>query len=217
MLTFKDLEKNTGLKIDYLRRCGSALETELAPHIRKGEHNTTSFDSAALGIFEQIKSLRDQGKTIPVIVRAIKENLGTSQSPETDTETDQNYYQNELQEARMEAQNANYNRELAVLKADNKNLQNLLNRYQSDILLLTDSRSDDLRVYMQNEAEKTAKLNVIREQRVELLEEMKTLHAKRKGISHFFFGESAKRRDLRERIEVQLFRINEKEELLFAS
>ena len=72
MFTIDELQKQTGLQINFIRRCVKTCESVLSPHVKRGDYNSLLFDDNALIIFDQIKQLKEQGLSLIEIDKQIK-------------------------------------------------------------------------------------------------------------------------------------------------
>ncbi|MCP3927313.1 MAG: hypothetical protein GY714_32550 [Desulfobacterales bacterium] len=72
MFTIKDLEKKTGLKASFIRRCNSCLKDVLEPHTSRGDSNRILYDNNALIIFDKIKQLKEKSIALSIIEKEIR-------------------------------------------------------------------------------------------------------------------------------------------------
>jgi len=170
-LTIKDIQKQTGLKDNFIRRCLSHMKDIFEPHISRGENNTLLFDDSVYPLFNRIKQLKEKDKlTLPEIERR----LGYK-PVKPDDKADNNGYQtlpNQLAKPdNIDTVRALYER---LLKEKDKTYQTNLEAQQvvidtlkSHVNLLTDGRSPE---EIKKEAEEKRKR---KEEILDQLEELK--------------------------------------------
>lgn len=138
MLTIQDVAKQTGMKPDFLRKAIKALDTELAPFLSRGEHNTLLINQSAWGIVDRIKQLKEAGHQVPNIVKAIKAELAqTDQNVQKPLETKPKI-------ARKLDQFLEYERQLRAADKARFEAECTLERYKNATLLLTHGQSSDV-------------------------------------------------------------------------
>ena len=202
MLTLKDISTQYGLPEKFLRRCVASMKDELDPFLTRGDRNAMLFKTASSGIFEQIKIFKNEGVSIPEIVKAIKKNLASHQtniqpktlggkvgqtpemlgkeivkSPETlgrkVGQTPVTLDGVIIETPEMLGKNNNlellFERILEItndknkVELDKKDLEYRLKRNEDQMKLLTNG-STDINMYINNNAEITAKRKLIIEQ-----------------------------------------------------
>lgn len=62
-----EIKKITGLKEPFIRKCLKEMGEILDPHVSRGTHNSLVFSDSARIIFDNIKQLKEQGNSLPVI------------------------------------------------------------------------------------------------------------------------------------------------------
>jgi len=67
MFTIYELSNNTGLKVDFIRKCLKSLKPFFDSYLVRGDNNSILFDSNSLVIFDKIKQLKEEGLAIPEI------------------------------------------------------------------------------------------------------------------------------------------------------
>ena len=71
-LTLKDIQKQTGLKDTFIRRCLSNMKDIFEPHLSRGENNALVFDDNASALFDRIKQLKENDNlTLPEIKKRL--------------------------------------------------------------------------------------------------------------------------------------------------
>jgi DNA-binding transcriptional MerR regulator len=78
MLTIKDLTSQTGLSENVIRKYIRLFGSFLRPYIKRGTANKLLFDPNCLVIFQEVKKLKDGGKTAKEIITTLKKNGHTS-------------------------------------------------------------------------------------------------------------------------------------------
>jgi len=185
MLTLKEISTQTGLDLDFLRRLVKALEPTLTTFIERGEKNTILLDTAAIGVIDRAKELKQAGKTLSSICKTIE---NESKQPETvshkQVQTNTNPNKQSQSQELKEAIEARYKAELETKEARFESLQNEFKLFKSTILLFTDGKGTDLQsITISKEKEAVTK-----GKRLALYEELRGLGfwqgGKKKNILH---------------------------------
>lgn len=188
MLTLKEISTQTGLEPDFLRRFVKALEPTMAPFIERGEKNAILLNTAAIGIIERAKELRQQGKTLSSICKTIE---NESKQPKTDSnsfiQTPSNTNKLDQTQELIEAIKAKYKAELETKETRFESLQNEFKQFKTTILLLTDGRGTDLQSIAANKEREA----MIKGKRLALYEDLQGLR----------FWQSGRKKNILSRLE----------------
>ena len=80
----EDIEKSTGLNINFIRKCIKKVAV-LTPYVKRGMNNAIMFDNEALVIFDQIKQLKATNLSIALIdetlSKSVNGNIATTKIP----------------------------------------------------------------------------------------------------------------------------------------
>ena len=142
MLSIKEISNQIGLPYDFLRRSIKALEEELKPFLIRGENNSILLDESAMGIIDQIKTLKDRGFTVTAVAKEIKKELPNQESASDQTTSNQS--NPEVYERLLESEKARHIAELEARDTKLESVQNEFKQFKSNLLLLTDGRGTDL-------------------------------------------------------------------------
>ncbi len=172
MLSIKEVSNQTGLPYDFLRRSIKALEEELTPYLQRGENNAILLDESAMGIVEQIKTLKERGFAVSAVSKEIRKHLSSTAKPTpVSGQTVSNQIDSEVYEKLLDAEKAKHTAELEAHHIKLESVQNEFKQFKSTVLLLTDGRGTDLRS-ITAEKEKEA---VIKGKRMSLYEDLQGL------------------------------------------
>jgi len=80
MYRLADVEKSTGLNLNFIRKCIKKVGA-LTPYIKRGTNNSIIFEQDALVIFDQIKQLKETNLSIDLINEKLQKSI------QSDTET----------------------------------------------------------------------------------------------------------------------------------
>lgn len=73
-----EIKKITGLKEPFIRKCLKEMKEILGPHVSRGPHNSLVFSDSARIIFDNIKQMKEQGHSLPVIKNKLFKQNGLS-------------------------------------------------------------------------------------------------------------------------------------------
>ncbi len=170
-LTIKDIQKQTGLKDNFIRRCLSHMKDIFEPHISRGENNTLLFDDSVYPLFNRIKQLKENDNlTLPEIERRLgykpvksddkADNDGYQTLPNQLAKPDDIDTVIALYERLLQEKDKTYQTHLEAQQA-------VIDTLKSHVNLLTDGRSPD---EIKKEAEEKRKR---KEEILDQLEELK--------------------------------------------
>ncbi len=160
----------------------------MAPFIERGEKNAILLNTAAIGIIERAKELRQQGKTLSSICKTIE---NESKQPKTDSnsfiQTPSNTNKLDQTQELIEAIKAKYKAELETKETRFESLQNEFKQFKTTILLLTDGRGTDLQSIAANKEREA----MIKGKRLALYEDLQGLR----------FWQSGRKKNILSRLE----------------
>lgn len=135
----------------------------------RGENNSILLDESAMGIIDQIKTLKDRGFTVTAVAKEIKKELPNQESASDQTTSNQS--NPEVYERLLESEKARHIAELEARDTKLESVQNEFKQFKSNLLLLTDGRGTDL----QSIKEASMREAEIRGKRLALYDELRGL------------------------------------------
>lgn len=143
--TIKDIETATGLSYHYILKCIKYLDPLLNEYIERGEKNSLLFSSNAIVVFDQIKQLKQQSKSLASIKKVMEKQLKqVDKTVDDSVKTEKNTVESEnfnIVFNRLEK----YHTDILNLKDELLESQKRENKeLRNQILLLTDGRSPEM-------------------------------------------------------------------------
>ena len=144
----KDILKRFDLSRNYVTECLKHLAPFFAGHYSRGANNRLVFDSSALTLFEQIKTLKDLGKTLPQIKQVLETEIGKrgqregnepSTAPTTPDNRGGDPTSDKLLDALTESHKSALNAKEETIQAQKETIQSLKN----ELLSLPDGRTPE--------------------------------------------------------------------------
>lgn len=158
--TIKDIEEFTGLPYHYIIKAIKHLEPLLANYIQRGEKNSILFSSNAMVIFDQIKQMRDNNKSLTSIKKALETSLTATKTTKTENETEVNTTKTESMDY-MLSKLEKYHSEVLKLKDEIIEGHKRENQtLKKQILLISDGR--DPEEYKREQEQKQQELIILK-------------------------------------------------------
>ncbi|PIQ27239.1 hypothetical protein COW36_24970 [bacterium (Candidatus Blackallbacteria) CG17_big_fil_post_rev_8_21_14_2_50_48_46] len=167
--SLRDIQKETGLKYDFLRRIVKEIPELADAHAVKGMNNALFFDTNGLICFREIGKMKELGYTVPTIKEQILtslpnqvkklQNPPTERQPNTDTQGE--HVLLKLLETAQANERENYKLTLAAKDALIEQQERTIRALDSGLKLLTDGRSpEDVRRDIQEKERELAALRL---------------------------------------------------------
>lgn len=167
MINIEELSNITGLQVKFIRRCMADLPDLLEAHITRGDKNSILYSNNAVVIFNQIKTYKDKGYSLPSIKDELAKTLTSqgddlaneSKQEETPTEQKNTSHDNDSKKtvsqlieilkekdnqlSKQQSDTETLRKEKETLQTNLQELEKQKLAIENSILLLTDGKSQE--------------------------------------------------------------------------